>query len=96
MYYNYLDLAERLNATLPNEDKHSAKIYVWTHIYDNKKHGVEVCIDGQKEDVAVNCKRSAMIPNVIKAYGIITKKLGLANIPDSIRLRSGKLISINN
>lgn len=96
MYYNYLDLAERLNATLPNEEDRYAKIYVWTHRNDKKKHGVEICICGAMKDVAVDCKRKDMIPNVLKAYGIITKELDMNNTPTAVQLRNGRVVSINN
>lgn len=95
MYSNYLDLAERLNETLPNEENRYAKIYVWVHRYDEKKHGVQICICGTIKDVAVDCKRHEMIPNVLKAYGIIAKELRMTVSPHTIRLRSGKQVSIN-
>jgi len=89
MYLEYLDLAERLNETLPHAGDNYGCIYTWVNKFDEKKHGVEICVCGKFVDVAVDCKKKEMISNVLKAYGILTKKLGVK--PKAlIRLRSGK------
>jgi len=74
---DYLEVADRLNATLPNEDKRYAKIYVWQHRYEPKKYGVEVCITGKMHDVAVDIRRRDIIPNIHKAYELAKTQLGL-------------------
>jgi hypothetical protein len=86
MYHNYIDLAERLNEQLPNEEGRYAKIYVWTDTTDNAKHGVEAVINGVKHDIAVNCKRSELISMVVLAFHFITRKLGLDIEPQTIKL----------
>ena len=103
MYIDYLDLAERLNATLPNKTGMSAKIYTWQNRYELNKHGVTIAVikckpeDEEKltwkeiaEDVAVDIKKRDMIEAVCKAYRIICNKLGIKFKPIQIKLRYRK------
>lgn len=91
MYLEYLDLAERLNETLPHEGEKYGCIYTWVNKFDEKKHGVEICVCGKFEDVAVDCKKKEMVGNVLKAYSILTEKLGV--MPKaSVKLRNGKQV----
>ena len=94
MYIEYLDLAERLNETLPNEENHHAKIYYWVNRYDERKHGVQVCICGKFEDVAVDIKKKDMVENVRKAYLLITERLGIKREPMQIHLRRKGVVTI--
>ena len=94
MYHNYIDLTERLNELLPNEEGHYAKIYVWTDITDKTKHGVEAFINGVKYDICVNCKRSELIAMVVLAFHFITRKLGLDIEPQTIKIRNGQQFNI--
>lgn len=103
MYSDYLDLAERLNETLPHKNHYSAKIYVWTNRYDTKKYGVTAAITNCKPedadkltwkdvavDVAVDIKRSEMKDAVCKAYRMITDRLGIKRQVITIKLRNRK------
>ena len=72
---DYLEVADRINATLPHDGDKYAKIYVWQHRYERKKYGVEVCICGALHDVAVNIPRRDIIPNIHKAHELIQKRL---------------------
>lgn len=107
MYLDYLDLAERLNATLPNDDGRSAKIYTWQNRYDTKKHGVVAAVtmcnpeDFNKlewkditTDIAVDISKRNMKEAVIKAYHFICNKLNIKIVPMQIRLRNGKVITV--
>lgn len=108
MYYDYLDLAERLNATLPNDDGRSAKIYTWQNRYETWKHGVTATVilcnpeDEDKlkwkdvaEDIAVDIKKCHMKEAIVKAYNLICKKLNINYEPFQIRLRNGRTITIS-
>jgi hypothetical protein len=97
MYYDYLDLAERLNTTLPNDDGRSAKIYTWQNRYDTKKHGVTanviMCnpeevnkLKWEETDIAVDISKRNMKEAVIKAYRFICDKLSIKFVPMQIRL----------
>lgn len=107
MYLDYLDLAERLNETLPNDDGKSAKIYTWQHRYETKKHGVTAAVilckpeDVDKlewkdiaTDIAVDISKRNMKEAVIKAYHFICNKLSIKIVPMQIRLRNGKVITV--
>ena len=100
MYLDYLDLAERLNATLPNDDGRSAKIYTWQNCYDTKKNGVTATVimgnpeDVNTTDIAVDISKRNMKEAVIKAYRFICDKLSIKFAPMQIMLSNGKLITI--
>ena len=107
MYLDYLDLAERLNETLPNDNGRSAKIYTWQNRYDTKKHGVTATVvmcnpeDVNKlewkdisTDIAVDISKRNMKEAVIKAYHFICNKLSIKFVPMQIRLRNGKVITV--
>lgn len=108
MYYDYLDLAERLNATLPNDDGRSAKIYTWQNRYETKKHGVTAAVINCKPedesklewkdiatDVAVDINKCHMKEAVIKAYNLICQKLSISYKPFEIKLKNGRIIAIS-
>ena len=108
MYYDYLDLAERLNATLPNDDGRSAKIYTWVNRFDEKKHGVTAAVilcnpenmsnlkwKDIATDIEVDITKRKMKEAVIKAYGFICKKLNINYKPFLIRLKNGRTITVS-
>ena len=108
MYYDYLDLAERLNETLPNRKGRSAKIFTWQNRYETKKHGVTAAViickpeDENKlewkdiaTDIEVDITKRKMKEAVIKAYGFICKKLNINYKPFQIRLKNGRTITVS-
>lgn len=108
MYYDYLDLAERLNETLPNRKGRSAKIFTWQNRYETKKHGVTAAViickpeDESKlewkdiaTDVAVDINKCHMKKAVIKAYNLICQKLSISYKPFEIKLKNGRIIAIS-
>jgi hypothetical protein len=72
---DYLEVADRLNATLPNDDDKYAKLYVWQHRIDRKLYGVEMIVSGKHYDVAVDIPRREVIPNLHKAHELAVQRL---------------------
>lgn len=93
-YIDYLDLAERLNETLPYKGEKYGKIFCWVNRYDERKHGVQVCICGKFEDVAVDIKKKDMVENVRKAYDIIRDRLGIERKPIQVYLRRKGYVTV--